>query len=114
MLLVDDDVAVREVTSTIVAEAGYRVIEAASGPDALDRLNRNGPVDLMVTDYAMPGMNGHELAHAARAHQKSLKVLFVTGYADLTALGDVAEANILLKPFRGAKLIEKISGALRA
>ena len=114
MLLVDDDVAVREVTSTIVAEAGYRVIVAASGPDALDRLNRSGPVDLMVTDYAMPGMNGHELACAARTRQIGLKVLFVTGYADLTALGDVAPSNILLKPFRGARLIEKISGALQA
>ncbi len=113
VLLVDDDVAVREVTSTIVAEAGYRVIEAASGPDALDRLHQNGPVDLMVTDYAMPGMNGFELARAARTRQIGLKVLFVTGYADLTALGDVAETDILLKPFRGAKLIEKILGALR-
>ena len=114
VLLVDDDIAVREVTSTIVAEAGYRVIEAASGQDALDRLHQNGPVDLMVTDYAMPGMNGFELARAARSRQIGLKVLFVTGYADLTALGDVAETDILLKPFRGAKLIEKISGVLQA
>ena len=114
VLLVDDDVAVREVTSTIVAEAGYRVIEAASGQDALDRLHQSGPVDLMVTDYAMPGMNGFELARAARIRQTGLKVLFVTGYADLTVLGDVAETHILLKPFRGAKLIEKISGALQA
>ncbi len=114
VLLVDDDVAVREVTSTIVAEAGYRVIEAASGQDALDCLHRSGPVDLMVTDYAMPGMNGFELARAARIRQTGLKVLFVTGYADLTVLGDVAEDHILLKPFRGAKLIEKISGALQA
>ncbi len=113
VLLVDDDVAVREVTSTIVAEAGYRVIEAASGQDALERLHQSGPVDLMVTDYAMPGMNGHELARAARTCQTGLKVLFVTGYADLTVLGDVAESHILLKPFRGAKLIEKISGALQ-
>ncbi len=114
VLLVDDDIAVREVTSTIVAEAGYRVIEAASGQDALDRLHQSGPVDLMVTDYAMPGMNGFELARAARIRQAGLKVLFVTGYADLTVLGDVAESQILLKPFRGAKLIEKISGALQA
>ena len=113
VLLVDDDLAVREVTSTIVAEAGYRVIEAASGQDALDRLHAAGPVDLMVTDYAMPGMNGFELACAARQWQSGLKVLFVTGYADLTALGDVAESGILLKPFRSAKLLDKISVALQ-
>ena len=113
VLLVDDDLAVREVTSTIVAEAGYRVIEAASGQDALDRLHDAGPVDLMVTDYAMPGMNGFELACAARQWQSDLKVLFVTGYADLTELGDVAESGILLKPFRSAKLLDKISVALQ-
>jgi signal transduction histidine kinase/CheY-like chemotaxis protein len=112
VLLVDDDLAVREVTSTIVAEAGYRVIEAASGQDALDHLRTAGPVDLMVTDYAMPGMNGFELARAAQARQSGLKVLFVTGYADLTALGDIAEDRILLKPFRSARLLDKISVAL--
>ena len=112
MLLVDDDLAVRDVTSTIVAEAGYRVIEAASGAEAMERLAEAGRVDLMVTDYAMPGMNGHELSRAARKHQPDLKVLFVTGYADLTALADIAERRILLKPFRSATLLDKIGGVL--
>ena len=112
VLLVDDDLAVRDVTSTIVAEAGYRVIEAASGAEAMERLAEAGRVDLMVTDYAMPGMNGHELSRAARKHQPDLKVLFVTGYADLTALADIAERRILLKPFRSATLLDKIGGVL--
>ncbi len=114
VLLVDDDLAVREVTSTIVAEAGYRVIEAASGQEAMERLAEAGRVDLMVTDYAMPGMNGHELYRAARRHQPDLEVLFVTGYADLTALGDVPEQQILLKPFRCSTLLDKICGVLSA
>ncbi|MCQ8279623.1 response regulator [Acetobacteraceae bacterium KSS8] len=112
ILLVDDDTAVREVTTTIVSEAGYTVIEASGGQEALLRLEEAGPVDLMITDYAMPGMNGHELWRAATSHQPDLKVLFVTGYADLTALADVPQRCLLLKPFRTALLLEKVAAAL--
>ncbi len=112
ILLVDDDAAVREVTSTIIAEAGYEVIAVSSGAEALQRLDEIGPVDLMITDYAMPGMNGHELWCSATSLRPGLKVLFVTGYADLTALADVPQRRLLLKPFRSALLLEKVAGAL--
>jgi signal transduction histidine kinase/ActR/RegA family two-component response regulator len=112
ILLVDDDSAVREITRALIDEAGFDVVEAGSGGAALEILDRGQAVDLMMVDFAMPGMNGVEVARAAHARRPSLPLLFVTGHADLTALKEVGEDRIVQKPFRQDELRQKIERAL--
>jgi signal transduction histidine kinase len=112
ILLVDDDAAVREVTSAILQELGYSVMEASSGPEALERLAEHPSVDLMLVDFAMPGMNGAEVARLARAVRPALPVLFVTGYADRAALVGINDTQIVGKPFANDELASKIKVAL--
>jgi CheY-like chemotaxis protein len=113
ILLVDDDTDVREVTAAILAEQGYEVIEAGSGGSALDVLDREGAdVDLMLMDYAMPGMNGSEVAREAHAKRPSLPVLFITGYADFAAFKEVGDERIVSKPFSEEDLLAKVHAAL--
>ena len=110
VLVVDDDPPVREITATMLRTMGLDVLEAGSGGAALELLDgRADGIDLMVIDFAMPGMNGAELAAAARKKWPDLPVLFVTGYADLTAIASVSEDRIVQKPFRGGELQRKIS-----
>jgi CheY-like chemotaxis protein len=114
VLVVDDDAAVREVTAGILAEVGYQVIEAASGQAALDLLDRAGRVDAAVLDFAMPGMNGAELAREIAASRKRLPILFATGFADAAELVDAEDDHIVHKPFVDGELAEKLARALRA
>ncbi|WP_269714077.1 response regulator [Caulobacter sp. NIBR2454] len=112
ILVVDDDSAVREVTATILRELGCVVIEAGSGRAALDALEREEGIDMLLADYAMPGMNGMDTARAARAMRPNLPVLFITGFADLAALKDAGEDRIVQKPFRDGELAAKIEAIL--
>ena len=79
ILVVDDDILVREVTAGMLADAGHRVHEAANGRAALDLLATAGPIDLLITDVNMPGMDGLELVRAAHARWPDLPVLLVSG-----------------------------------
>jgi len=112
ILLVDDDSAVREITRAFLDEAGYEVVEAGSGGAALEILERGQAVDLLLVDFAMPGMNGVEVAKAVQARRPQLPRLFVTGHADLTALKEVGEDLIVQKPFRQDELRQKIERVL--
>jgi signal transduction histidine kinase len=115
VLVVDDDGAVREVTATKLSEAGYVVHEASSGLAALQQLETDPCIDLAVLDFAMPGMNGAEVARAIRARWPAIPILFVTGYADLTALAAVeagGDDRIVQKPFRDGELERKVALAL--
>ncbi|SEI40410.1 PAS domain-containing protein [Frateuria terrea] len=107
-LLVDDDGAVRDVTAARLRKLGFDVVEAGSGGAALDLLERTPQVDLLVADFAMPGMNGVEVAQQARMRRPELPVLFVTGYADQTALAGVGEERVVQKPFRDDELERKV------
>jgi PAS domain S-box-containing protein len=107
-LLVDDDGAVRDVTAARLRRLGFDVLEAGSGGAALELLDRAGQVDLLVADFAMPGMNGVEVAQQARTRRPDLPVLFVTGYADQTALAGVGDERVVQKPFRGDELERKV------
>ncbi|MBP1475194.1 PAS domain-containing protein [Frateuria sp. MAH-13] len=111
-LLVDDDCAVRDVTAARLRQLGFDVLEAGSGGAALDLLDRSPQVDLLVADFAMPGMNGVEVAQQARARRPDLPVLFVTGYADQTALAGVGEERVVQKPFRNDELERKVRAVL--
>lgn len=114
VLLVDDDAAVRAVTAGILTELGYQVLEASSGAAALELLDRVGRIDAAVLDFAMPGMNGAELAREIGDCRKELPILFATGYADDAALIDAGEERIVHKPFVGDDLAERLARALRA
>jgi CheY-like chemotaxis protein len=77
--------------------------------ELLDRTER---IDLVLVDFAMPGMNGAEVAREVRARRPELPVLFVTGYADTAALGDAEEHGILRKPYVEQELAAKLKMVL--
>ena len=112
ILLVDDDHAVREVTSTTLRDLGYSVVEAGSGGAALDILAREPTIDLLIIDFAMPGMSGAEVARQARAKRPTLPILFITGFADRAALAGVSETHIVGKPFVNDELVTKLRSIL--
>jgi CheY-like chemotaxis protein len=114
ILLVDDDADVREVTAAMLREAGYDVVEAGSGGAGLEALDRTERVELMLVDFAMPGMNGAEVAREALIRRPGLPILFVTGYADLEAIRSVGEDRIIAKPFQFDRLLQAIDHALGA
>jgi PAS domain S-box-containing protein len=101
VLVVDDDEDVRTFLAQALESLGYRVAEAANGPEALALLEQFEP-DVLVVDFAMPGMNGAEVAMAARARWPDLPVIFASGYAQTDAIEEVAgqDAAVLRKPFR--------------
>jgi nitrogen-specific signal transduction histidine kinase len=103
ILLVDDDDAVREVLARGLQERGYRLLEASTGPEALDILRRSADdIDLVVTDVAMPGMSGVDLAHRALQLRTFLPFIFVSGQPRevLPDFGSLEQDHPLLeKPF---------------
>jgi signal transduction histidine kinase len=113
VLLVDDDSAVREVTAGILQDLGYRVIEAGSGGAALEVLDREADIDILLVDFAMPGMNGAEVAREVHARRPGLPILFVTGYADTEVLTAGGDDGILRKPFLERDLSAKLRSVLR-
>ena len=112
ILLIDDDNAVREVTSSILKDCGYIVLEVGSGGAALDMLEGQTNIDLVLLDLAMPGMSGVEVARQVQLKYPSLPTLFVTGYADKILLRDIGDERIIKKPFVGDELTEKVNAAL--
>jgi signal transduction histidine kinase/CheY-like chemotaxis protein len=113
ILLVDDDEQVRLTTATILRDIGFQVVEAGSGGAALEILDSRRRIDLLLLDFAMPGMNGVEVARAAAARRPGLRILFVTGYADLTALTHVDEHRVIRKPFEEGELARRLARAMR-
>ena len=112
VLLIDDEPTVRMLATEVLGDAGYAVIEAVDGPSGLQILNSDVRIDLLVTDVGLPGgLNGRQVADAARVKRPDLKVLFITGYAENAAVGngllDVGMA-VLTKPFVMTDLINKV------
>jgi signal transduction histidine kinase len=112
ILLVDDDNDVREVTRAMLHELGHRVLEAGSGGAALDILQRESGIELLIIDFAMAGMNGAELARQVRIKHPTLPILFATGFADRAALTGIEASRVISKPFTDDELAQKISLAL--
>ncbi|MGM3389853.1 response regulator [Stutzerimonas stutzeri] len=112
VLLVDDDHSVREVTAQMLRNLGYAVIEADSGRKVLELLEQGTNPDLLLADFAMPGMNGGELARAVLSRFPKLPVVFITGYAELGELG-MGSTTIIQKPFREEQLARKLSIVLK-
>jgi CheY-like chemotaxis protein len=115
VLLVEDESALRELTRTILEEAGYTVLEAAGGEQAL-RLVRDTPnIDLLLTDVVMPGLGGKQLASRMQAAYQGLKVLYMSGYADdvVAHSGILVQGTVLIqKPFTKRKLLTSVRQSL--
>ncbi|MCK1711393.1 MULTISPECIES: MHYT domain-containing protein [unclassified Bradyrhizobium] len=111
VLVVDDDLLVLENTAAMLEDLGHIVVEARSGDEALALLRRTRTVDLIVTDYAMPGMTGLQLASAVAAERPETVILMSTGYADIPS---DARSSLprLSKPFDQAALARAIEAAM--
>jgi PAS domain S-box-containing protein len=112
VLVIDDEETVRMLVAEVLGEAGYHVIEAPDGPSGLDILRSDRRIDLLVSDVGLPGgMNGRQVADAARVGRPDLKVLFITGYAENAAVGNGLLApgmEVITKPFVMAELALKV------
>jgi CheY-like chemotaxis protein len=116
VLLVEDELTLRMVIVEVLSELGYTVLEAANSQSSLQIVESGARIDLLVTDVGLPGgMNGRQLADAARERRPGLKVLFLTGYAESVAAGkDGIEQGmeIMSKPFALDKLVAKVKGMI--
>ena len=111
ILIVDDDELVLQSTVALLDDMGFSVVEAHSGMDALDALEERAPIDLVLTDHAMPGMTGLQLAGRIGQLWPELPVILATGYAQLE--GDVpTNVRRLAKPYRRADLESAIAQTL--
>ena len=111
ILLVDDEDLVRSGTAEMLSDLGYEVVQASSGAEALRMLRSGVEVDLMITDFLMPGMNGVALVEHAAALAKDMKVLLVTGYSTI-AEGPGQHIPRLGKPYRQAELSRRVADLL--
>lgn len=113
VLVVDDDPELRRFLTDSLDALGYAVDEAADGLEGLRRIEAHAP-DLLILDYAMPGMTGAEVARQVRADRPDLPILFASGYADTAAIEAVmgADARVLRKPFRLHELQAMLADAL--
>ncbi len=117
VLLVEDDPMVRTLIERILKTNGFGVMTAPGAHEAVALYaDTPFPIDLLVTDVIMPGMRGPEVARLLRARQPDLRVLFISGYADLSAAQkDEFDpgSNLLLKPFSPEQLLERVLKVLR-
>ena len=116
VLLVEDDPGVRDVAARALRDGGYRVLAASGAGEAMELAARSpGPVDILVTDVVMPGVNGRALAEELVLRRPSMRVLYLSGYADdILGRHGVLEAGVefLAKPFTPASLIAKVGAVL--
>ncbi|MGO4573245.1 PAS domain S-box protein [Microvirga sp. 2TAF3] len=111
VLVVEDEPVVRSLIVDVLKELGYHALEAADGPAGLKVLRSKRRIDLLVTDVGLPGMNGRQLADAAREHRPDLKVLFITGYAENAAMASGfldPGMEMITKPFAVDGLAKRI------
>lgn len=117
ILLVEDSDVVRMLTLEVLEELGYNVLEASDAQQALPILQSDERIDLLMTDIGLPGMNGQELAAAARRLRPELKVLFASGYAEIVDIDGselATQMDMIGKPFSLNDLRDKVQGMLGA
>ena len=111
ILVVDDDIAVRDLTAEILALQGYSVLSASNAAEALDMLKRES-ISIVVSDVVMSGIDGFQLVDRIKLEYPGIKILLVSGYNDCIAQNMSVE--ILNKPFRAETLVLRVSELLRA
>jgi len=111
ILVVEDDTIVRMLIVDVLEELDYKVLEAEDGEAALEIVRRTEqPIDLMMTDYGLPGMDGRELARNVHELRPQLPILFASGYAESI---EVPEGmHVIGKPFSIDQLRDKVNGIL--
>jgi len=116
ILVVEDDIGVRDLTISVLKKYGYNILFAENGEDALKVVNATkNPIDLLLTDVIMPKMGGKELAEKMVKNHPSLKIVFFSGYTDGRILGEGSlqiGMDFIQKPFSQENLIKKIRAAL--
>ena len=116
VLVVEDEPPIRMVIADVLSDLGYTVLEAGDGRSGLKILEAGTHVDLLITDVGLPGgMNGRQLADAARERRPNLNVLFVTGYAENSPVGSGFAAQgmqVMTKPFSLEALAARIQGII--
>ncbi len=116
ILLVEDDPPIRDLMRRMLEAHGYNVLEASCGHEAKALAEaQSAPIHLLLTDVAMPGMNGFDLVDMVIGHHPETKVLFITAHADHVAVrGGLKEARrpFLLKPYTQVDLAQKIRKVL--
>jgi CheY-like chemotaxis protein len=115
ILVVEDEAPVRSLVSRVLARDGYSVLQAATGEEALERIRTfDGPIDLVLTDVVMPGMDGRELATAVAGRRPDARIVLMSGYSDeLPRIEiDVGNFRILDKPFTPAELTRTVQEVL--
>ena len=112
VVVVDDEPILRAIVTDVLADLGYQTVEASDGAQGLAILESDATVDLLITDVGLPkGMNGRQLADAARVKRPDLKVLFITGYAENAVIGErklEPGMHLLTKPFEMDVLAGKV------
>jgi CheY-like chemotaxis protein len=112
VLLVDDDFLVRANTALMVSDLGHSVVEASSAKSALEVLQQDGRIEVVMTDYLMPGMNGLDLANAIRVSAPHLPIILTTGYAELSPLSDLPFPR-LPKPYTQDQLADILDAVIK-
>ncbi|MGY4495524.1 PAS domain S-box protein [Pseudomonas sp. TE3610] len=117
IVVVDDEPAIRTLVVETLRNAGYAVLEAEDGASALRLIDGSEAVELLITDVGLPGgLNGRQVADAARQRFADLKVLFITGYAESTVLGEGFMSGItevVTKPFSLSALEQRVADMLK-
>ena len=116
VLVVEDEPSVRNLVIDVLHERGYATLEAADGQTGLQILQGQSKVDLLISDVGLPGLNGRQLADAARAQRPDLPILFMTGYAENAAIsGGFLEPGMemITKPFAVDVFISRVAGILK-
>ena len=112
VLVIDDEPSIRMLITDVLSDTGYSVLEASDGPAGLRVLQSAARIDLLITDVGLPGgMNGRQVADAARTLRPDLRVLFITGYAENALMGNghlEKGMHVLAKPFQVERLAIKI------
>ncbi len=115
VLVVEDNDLVRMLTVEVLEEIGYQVLQAEDAEEALPILQGDTAIDLLLTDVGLPGMNGEELAAAARQARPELPILFATGFAEIVHIDGselATRMSMIAKPFSIDALRDKVNGML--
>jgi PAS domain S-box-containing protein len=115
ILIAEDEASVRRVVVMVLQNAGYTVLVASDGREAIDQVITHGPrISLALLDVVMPTMTGSEAAAVIREHHPHVRILFTTGYSDATTLAPEGVASIVRKPYEPGDLLRRVRAALDA
>lgn len=110
VLVVDDEAAIRQILTRGIAAAGFKVLQAVDGVDALKKLHL-APVDVVIADLQMPNMDGLQLLREVRAQFAGIGVILITGHRKLLPADDISKAgadDLITKPFHNHEIVAKL------